>query len=121
MQAQLKMYKSIKINFDKVFDVSKKYFNQKAHKPDIHVNYLVLLTNMQKAKQIQPNFIGPFIITNTTYLDGNMVRIDALDLPGGPQIVSNLCLKPFIPCPAKDAFIAEAGGPHQPNHTSPPQ
>uniref|UniRef100_A0A915JFG4 Uncharacterized protein n=1 Tax=Romanomermis culicivorax TaxID=13658 RepID=A0A915JFG4_ROMCU len=121
MQAQLKMYESIKTNIDKAAKVSKKYFDQKAHRCKINVNDLVLLTNMSKANKIQPNFIGPFIVTDTAHLDGNIVTIDALHAPSQPQTVSTLPLKPFIPHPIRDAFVTEASGPHQLNHTSPLQ
>uniref|UniRef100_A0A915IXZ1 Uncharacterized protein n=1 Tax=Romanomermis culicivorax TaxID=13658 RepID=A0A915IXZ1_ROMCU len=72
MQAQLKIYESIKANFDKAADISKKYSEQKACKHKINIKDLILLTNTQKANKIQSDFICPFIITNTTHLDGNM-------------------------------------------------
>uniref|UniRef100_A0A915HHB3 Uncharacterized protein n=1 Tax=Romanomermis culicivorax TaxID=13658 RepID=A0A915HHB3_ROMCU len=39
------MYKSIKANIDKADNASKKYYDQKAHKHDININNLILLTN----------------------------------------------------------------------------
>uniref|UniRef100_A0A915I3S6 Uncharacterized protein n=1 Tax=Romanomermis culicivorax TaxID=13658 RepID=A0A915I3S6_ROMCU len=53
---------------------------------------------------------GPFIVTDVSTIDNNTVTIDALDTPGRPQLVDISRLKPFIPCPARDTFMAEAGG-----------
>uniref|UniRef100_A0A915IAC2 Uncharacterized protein n=1 Tax=Romanomermis culicivorax TaxID=13658 RepID=A0A915IAC2_ROMCU len=111
------MYESIKSNLVKAADVSKNYFDKKAHKRNINVNDLVLLTNMGKANKIQPDFIGPFIVTDTTHLDEN--TINTLDTPSQPQVVSTLRLRPFIPPVAKDTLVSEAGRPTRPIHTSP--
>uniref|UniRef100_A0A915K500 Uncharacterized protein n=1 Tax=Romanomermis culicivorax TaxID=13658 RepID=A0A915K500_ROMCU len=48
------MYQSIKSNLEKAADVSKDYFDKKAHKCNMNVNDLVLLINMLKANKIQP-------------------------------------------------------------------
>uniref|UniRef100_A0A915KW35 Uncharacterized protein n=1 Tax=Romanomermis culicivorax TaxID=13658 RepID=A0A915KW35_ROMCU len=75
---------------DKAADTSKKYFDQNACKPEININNLVLLTNMQKSNKIQPDFIGPFIITDAIYLHMNIVTIDTLDEQNGsssPDVV----------------------------------
>uniref|UniRef100_A0A915ICG5 Uncharacterized protein n=1 Tax=Romanomermis culicivorax TaxID=13658 RepID=A0A915ICG5_ROMCU len=63
------------------------------------------------ANKIQPDFIGPFLITDASRAAENVVTIDSLDAPGGPQTVSITRLKPFAPRPAKDAFENEEGGP----------
>uniref|UniRef100_A0A915I979 Uncharacterized protein n=1 Tax=Romanomermis culicivorax TaxID=13658 RepID=A0A915I979_ROMCU len=102
------MYESIKTNLYKAAHISKKYFNQKARKRKINVNDLVLLTNKPKANKIQPDFMGPFIVTGNDHLDGNVVTIDALDASSQPQTIFALWLKPFIPHTARDALVNEA-------------
>uniref|UniRef100_A0A915JQ72 Uncharacterized protein n=1 Tax=Romanomermis culicivorax TaxID=13658 RepID=A0A915JQ72_ROMCU len=111
------MHKKIKANLDAAVAVSKQYFDRKARKRDFAVKDLVLLTNTRKANKIQPDFIGPFLIMDASRAAQNVVTIDSLDAPGRPQTVSMKCLKPFVPCPAKDAFEFKEGGPHLP-HTS---
>uniref|UniRef100_A0A915K061 Uncharacterized protein n=1 Tax=Romanomermis culicivorax TaxID=13658 RepID=A0A915K061_ROMCU len=69
------------------------------------------------ASKIQPDFIGPFLITDASRGAENVVTIDSLDAPGRPQTVSMMRLKPFIPQPAKEAFELEDGGLRLP-HTS---
>uniref|UniRef100_A0A915KPR4 Uncharacterized protein n=1 Tax=Romanomermis culicivorax TaxID=13658 RepID=A0A915KPR4_ROMCU len=117
MQAQLKMHEKIKANLDVAAAVSKEYFDRKARTRAFAVNHLVLLTNTQKANKIQPDFIRPFIIMDTSRAAENVVTIDSLNVPGQPQTVSRTPLKPFVPGLAKEAFELEAGGPHSP-HTS---
>uniref|UniRef100_A0A915KXT3 Uncharacterized protein n=1 Tax=Romanomermis culicivorax TaxID=13658 RepID=A0A915KXT3_ROMCU len=68
-------------------------------------------------KANQPDFIGSFLITDASRAAENIVTIDLLDAPGGPQTVSRMRLKSFVPRPAKDAFEFEEGGPLLP-HTS---
>uniref|UniRef100_A0A915J729 Integrase catalytic domain-containing protein n=1 Tax=Romanomermis culicivorax TaxID=13658 RepID=A0A915J729_ROMCU len=65
--------------------LSKEYFNRKARKHNLAVNDLVLLTNTCKANKIQPDFIGPFLITDASRVAENVVTIDSLDAPGRPQ------------------------------------
>uniref|UniRef100_A0A915I1Q8 Uncharacterized protein n=1 Tax=Romanomermis culicivorax TaxID=13658 RepID=A0A915I1Q8_ROMCU len=89
----------------------------KARKRDFPVNDLVLLTNTPKANKIQPDFIGPFLITDASRTAENVVTIDSIDAPSGLQTVSMMRLKLFIPRPAKEAFELEADGPRLP-HTS---
>uniref|UniRef100_A0A915L525 Uncharacterized protein n=1 Tax=Romanomermis culicivorax TaxID=13658 RepID=A0A915L525_ROMCU len=84
------MHLSIKSSLEEAANVSKNYFSKKAHKCHINVNDLALLTNTGKANKIQPNFIGPFIVTDTTHLDENVATIEALDAPSRPQTVSTL-------------------------------
>uniref|UniRef100_A0A915IJ28 C-myc n=1 Tax=Romanomermis culicivorax TaxID=13658 RepID=A0A915IJ28_ROMCU len=57
--------------------------------------------------KIQPDFIGPFLITDASCAADNVVTIDSLDTPSRPQTVSITHLKPFVPRPAKDAFQNE--------------
>uniref|UniRef100_A0A915L2Y7 Uncharacterized protein n=1 Tax=Romanomermis culicivorax TaxID=13658 RepID=A0A915L2Y7_ROMCU len=109
-QALLKMYVSIKLNLDKAADTNQKYYDQKAHKREISVNDVVFLVNNKKGNKIQPDFIGPFIVTDVSNIDNNTVTIDAFDTPGRTQLVPIYRLKPFIPRPARDTFITEAGG-----------
>uniref|UniRef100_A0A915KTS6 Uncharacterized protein n=1 Tax=Romanomermis culicivorax TaxID=13658 RepID=A0A915KTS6_ROMCU len=101
------MHETIKANLDAAAAVSKEYFNRKARKRDFAVNDLVLLTNTRKAKKIQPDFIGPFMITDASRAAENVVTIDPLDGPGRLQTVSIMHLKPFVPRPAIDAFETE--------------
>uniref|UniRef100_A0A915JLE2 Uncharacterized protein n=1 Tax=Romanomermis culicivorax TaxID=13658 RepID=A0A915JLE2_ROMCU len=117
MHPQLKKHEKIKTNLEKAATVSKVYFDPKAHTCDLAINDLDLLTNKQKTNKIQPDFIGPFMITDVSRIAKNIVTMDSLDGPGQPQNVSTLCLKPFIPRPAKEIFELEAGGTHMP-HTS---
>uniref|UniRef100_A0A915J0J9 Uncharacterized protein n=1 Tax=Romanomermis culicivorax TaxID=13658 RepID=A0A915J0J9_ROMCU len=111
------MHEKIKANLNSAATVSKEYFDQKARKRNFPINDLVLLTNTRKANKIQPNFIGPFLITDASCTAENVVTIDSLNAPGRPQTISMTGLKPFIPPPAKDAFEFEEGGPRLP-HTS---
>uniref|UniRef100_A0A915IPB5 Uncharacterized protein n=1 Tax=Romanomermis culicivorax TaxID=13658 RepID=A0A915IPB5_ROMCU len=107
------MHEKIKLNLEKATAVSKAYFDRKARIRDLTVNNLVLLTNTQKVNKIQPNFIGPFIITDASRVAENFVTIDSLDPPGQLKNVSRLRLKPFIPRSTKAVFNFEAGGlPH---------
>uniref|UniRef100_A0A915JM01 Integrase zinc-binding domain-containing protein n=1 Tax=Romanomermis culicivorax TaxID=13658 RepID=A0A915JM01_ROMCU len=108
--AQLKMHESIKYNLEKAPNISKNYRDKKGHKGDININDL--------ANKIQPNFIGPFIVTHTAHLDKNIVTIEALDAHGRPQTVSMLRSKLFIPHPAKDVLNFEAGEPYWTSNTS---
>uniref|UniRef100_A0A915IVH7 Uncharacterized protein n=1 Tax=Romanomermis culicivorax TaxID=13658 RepID=A0A915IVH7_ROMCU len=117
MQAQLKMHEKIKANLDAAAAVSKEYFDQKAQKRDFAVNDLDLLTNTRKANKIQPDFIESFLITDVSRAAENVVTIDSLDAPGGPQTLSTTCSKPFIQHPAKEASELKARGPCLP-HTS---
>uniref|UniRef100_A0A915JDM9 Uncharacterized protein n=1 Tax=Romanomermis culicivorax TaxID=13658 RepID=A0A915JDM9_ROMCU len=94
------MHKKIKANLDIAAAVSKDYFDRKARIRDLAVNNLVLLTNTRKVNKIQPNFIGPFIITDVSWAAKNVVTIDSLDAPSRPQTVSMTQLKPFIQRPA---------------------
>uniref|UniRef100_A0A915JTW9 Uncharacterized protein n=1 Tax=Romanomermis culicivorax TaxID=13658 RepID=A0A915JTW9_ROMCU len=66
---------------------------------------------------MQPDFIGPFTITDTSRAAKNVVTIDSPDVPRRPQTVSRMPLKPFIPRPAKESFELEASGLRLP-HTS---
>uniref|UniRef100_A0A915KDX3 Uncharacterized protein n=1 Tax=Romanomermis culicivorax TaxID=13658 RepID=A0A915KDX3_ROMCU len=93
-QVQLRMHEKIKANLDTAAAVSKEYFDRKAQTCDPAINNLVLLTNTQKANKIQPNFIGPFIITEVSRVAENIVTINSLDAPGRLQTVSMLHLKP---------------------------
>uniref|UniRef100_A0A915L531 Uncharacterized protein n=1 Tax=Romanomermis culicivorax TaxID=13658 RepID=A0A915L531_ROMCU len=104
-------------NLDEAAAISKEYFDRKARKHDFVVNDLVLLTNRRKANKIQPDFIGPFLITNVSRAAENVVTIHSLDAPGRPQTVSIMPLKLFVPRPAKAAFENEEGGPRM-LHTS---
>uniref|UniRef100_A0A915I930 Uncharacterized protein n=1 Tax=Romanomermis culicivorax TaxID=13658 RepID=A0A915I930_ROMCU len=58
MQVQLKMYESIKTNLGKAANGNKKYFDKKARKPEININDLILLTNMQKVKKFSPTLLA---------------------------------------------------------------
>uniref|UniRef100_A0A915I7Y1 Uncharacterized protein n=1 Tax=Romanomermis culicivorax TaxID=13658 RepID=A0A915I7Y1_ROMCU len=51
-------------------------------------------------------------LDHVSNIDNNTVTIDALDTPGPQQLVPISRLEPFIPCPARDTFITEAGGSH---------
>uniref|UniRef100_A0A915JWI9 Uncharacterized protein n=1 Tax=Romanomermis culicivorax TaxID=13658 RepID=A0A915JWI9_ROMCU len=82
------MHETIKANLDMAAAVSKEYFDRKARKRNFAVNDLVLLTNTPKANKIQPDFIGPFLITDASRAAENVVTIDSLDAPGCPQTVS---------------------------------
>uniref|UniRef100_A0A915KIX2 Uncharacterized protein n=1 Tax=Romanomermis culicivorax TaxID=13658 RepID=A0A915KIX2_ROMCU len=84
MQAQLKMHETIKANLDSTAAISKEYFDRKARKRDFAVNDLVLLTNTRKANKIQPDFVGPFLITDASRAAENIVTIDSIDGPGRP-------------------------------------
>uniref|UniRef100_A0A915KDX0 Uncharacterized protein n=1 Tax=Romanomermis culicivorax TaxID=13658 RepID=A0A915KDX0_ROMCU len=110
-QAQFKRYELIKLNLNKAPNASKEYYHQKAHKGEINVNDLILLVNNKKGNKIQPDFIGPFIITNIANLDNDTITTRLPNRPCHPQHVAISHLKPFIPRPAKDTFITEAGGP----------
>uniref|UniRef100_A0A915I078 Uncharacterized protein n=1 Tax=Romanomermis culicivorax TaxID=13658 RepID=A0A915I078_ROMCU len=110
-QAQLKMHEKIKANLDVAAAISKEYFDPKARTGDFAINDLVLLTNTRKMNKIQPDFIGPFIITYASRTAENIVTIDSLDAPSRRQTVSRTRLKPFVPCPAKDVFDLETGRP----------
>uniref|UniRef100_A0A915J6D7 Uncharacterized protein n=1 Tax=Romanomermis culicivorax TaxID=13658 RepID=A0A915J6D7_ROMCU len=112
------MQEKIKANLDVAAAVSKEYFNLKAGTRNFAVNDLVLLTNTRKANKIQPDFIGPFLITDASPAAENVITIDSLDAPSQLQTISMTCLKPFIPRPTKNAFELKAGGPHLP-HTLP--
>uniref|UniRef100_A0A915KH07 Uncharacterized protein n=1 Tax=Romanomermis culicivorax TaxID=13658 RepID=A0A915KH07_ROMCU len=103
------MHEKIKANLDKAASVTPTR--------DRAVSDLVLLTNAGKANKIQPDFIGPFIIMDVSRVVENVLTIHSLDAPGRLQTISRLRLKPFIPCPAKEIFELEAGGPYLP-HTS---
>uniref|UniRef100_A0A915ISS2 Uncharacterized protein n=1 Tax=Romanomermis culicivorax TaxID=13658 RepID=A0A915ISS2_ROMCU len=94
------MHEKIKANLDAAAADSKEYFDPKARECDFTVNDLVLLTNTRKVNKIQPDFIGPFLITDASRAAENVVTIDSLDAPGGPRTVSMMHLKPFIPHPA---------------------
>uniref|UniRef100_A0A915HQR4 Uncharacterized protein n=1 Tax=Romanomermis culicivorax TaxID=13658 RepID=A0A915HQR4_ROMCU len=115
------MHETIKTNLENATTISKAYFDKKDRLGDFTVNNLVLLTNTRKANKIQADFIGPFIITNTTHIAENVATIDLLDTPGQLQPVSTLRLKLFIQHPTKDSFDSKAGGPHCKSHTSPLQ
>uniref|UniRef100_A0A915ITM3 Uncharacterized protein n=1 Tax=Romanomermis culicivorax TaxID=13658 RepID=A0A915ITM3_ROMCU len=101
------MHESIKTNLQKAATISNAYFDKKAHARDLTINDFILLTNTQKANIIQSDFIGRFIVTDSARISENVLTIDLLDAPGRPQIVSTLCLKPFIPGLTKDIFISE--------------
>uniref|UniRef100_A0A915JMV3 Uncharacterized protein n=1 Tax=Romanomermis culicivorax TaxID=13658 RepID=A0A915JMV3_ROMCU len=116
-QAQVKIHEKIKANLDAAAAVSKEYFDRKARTCNFAINDLALLTNTRKANKIQPDFSGPFIITDASWAAENVVTTDSLDAPHRPQTVSTRRLKPFIPRPAKDVFALETGGPRLP-HTS---
>uniref|UniRef100_A0A915KFN5 Uncharacterized protein n=1 Tax=Romanomermis culicivorax TaxID=13658 RepID=A0A915KFN5_ROMCU len=81
MQVQLKMYESIKQNLDKAADASKKYYDQKASKPEISINNLILLVTNKKGNKIQPDLMGQFIVTDVSNIHYNTITIDALDTP----------------------------------------
>uniref|UniRef100_A0A915K954 Uncharacterized protein n=1 Tax=Romanomermis culicivorax TaxID=13658 RepID=A0A915K954_ROMCU len=76
------MHEKIKTNLDKAAVVSKEYFNRKARTGYLAINNLVLLTNTGKANKIQSDFIGPFVITDTSCVAENVINIDSLDPPG---------------------------------------
>uniref|UniRef100_A0A915JG98 Uncharacterized protein n=1 Tax=Romanomermis culicivorax TaxID=13658 RepID=A0A915JG98_ROMCU len=115
------MHEKIKANLDAAAAVSKEHLDRKARKQrHFAVNDLVLLTNTRKVNKIQPNFAGPFLITDASRTAENIVTIDSLDAPGRPQTISTTGLKLFVRRPAKDAFEFEEGGPRLP-HTSPRQ
>uniref|UniRef100_A0A915J503 Uncharacterized protein n=1 Tax=Romanomermis culicivorax TaxID=13658 RepID=A0A915J503_ROMCU len=103
------MHEKIKANLDAAATASKEYFDHKAQTRNFAVNDLVLLTNRGKAKKIQPDFIGPFLITDASHAAENVVTINSLDTPGRLPTVSMTGLKPFILCPAKDIFALETG------------
>uniref|UniRef100_A0A915J1B0 Uncharacterized protein n=1 Tax=Romanomermis culicivorax TaxID=13658 RepID=A0A915J1B0_ROMCU len=111
------MHEEIKANLYAVAPVSKEYFDRKARTCNFAVNNLVLLTNTRKANKIQLDFIGPILITDASHATENVITIDSLDAPSRPQTISATPLKPFILCPAKEAFELKAGGPRLP-HTS---
>uniref|UniRef100_A0A915IK98 Uncharacterized protein n=1 Tax=Romanomermis culicivorax TaxID=13658 RepID=A0A915IK98_ROMCU len=66
---------------------------------------------------MQSDFIGPFLITDASHAAQNAVTNNSINVPGRPQTVSRMRLKPFIPRPAKEVFELETGGPCSP-HTS---
>uniref|UniRef100_A0A915K1S9 Uncharacterized protein n=1 Tax=Romanomermis culicivorax TaxID=13658 RepID=A0A915K1S9_ROMCU len=82
------MHEKIKANLDVATMVSKEYFDQKARTRDFTIKDLVLLTKTRKANKIQPDFIGPFIITVTSREAQNVLTIDSLDTPRQQQTVS---------------------------------
>uniref|UniRef100_A0A915KS50 Uncharacterized protein n=1 Tax=Romanomermis culicivorax TaxID=13658 RepID=A0A915KS50_ROMCU len=76
------MHEKIKTNLEKATTVSKEYFDQKARVRDLAINDLVLLTNSRKVNKIQPDFIGPFMITDASQVAENVTSIDSLDTLG---------------------------------------
>uniref|UniRef100_A0A915J0E7 Uncharacterized protein n=1 Tax=Romanomermis culicivorax TaxID=13658 RepID=A0A915J0E7_ROMCU len=88
-QAQLKMHKKIKANLDTAAVVSKEYFDRKARTGHLAINDFVLLNNTRKANKIQPDFIGPFIITDTSGIAENVITMDSLDATSRRQTVSS--------------------------------
>uniref|UniRef100_A0A915I0T2 Uncharacterized protein n=1 Tax=Romanomermis culicivorax TaxID=13658 RepID=A0A915I0T2_ROMCU len=111
------MHDQIKTNLHVAAAVTKEYFVRKAQKCNFALSDLALLTNTRKANKIQPDFIGPFLIRDTSRTAEKVVTIESLHAPDRPQTVSTTRLKPFILRPTKEAFELEAGGPRLP-HTS---
>uniref|UniRef100_A0A915KIP0 Polyprotein n=1 Tax=Romanomermis culicivorax TaxID=13658 RepID=A0A915KIP0_ROMCU len=89
-QAQLKMHQKIKANLDVAAKISKEYFDGKARTRNFAIKDLVLLTNTRKENKIQPNFIGPFIITDASRAAENVVTIDSLNAPSRLKTVSKM-------------------------------
>uniref|UniRef100_A0A915JZZ9 Uncharacterized protein n=1 Tax=Romanomermis culicivorax TaxID=13658 RepID=A0A915JZZ9_ROMCU len=87
------MHKKIKANLDAAAAVSKEYFDRKARKQDFTINNLVLLTNTCKANKIQPNFIGPFLITDASHAADN-IMVTMLTRQQGSLIVQQTIVFP---------------------------
>uniref|UniRef100_A0A915JEU8 Uncharacterized protein n=1 Tax=Romanomermis culicivorax TaxID=13658 RepID=A0A915JEU8_ROMCU len=83
------MHKKIKANLDTAAVVSKEYFDRKARTRHHAINDFVLLNNTRKANKIQPDFIGPFIITDASGIAENVITMDSLDATSRRQTVSS--------------------------------
>ena len=83
-----KVHDIVRANVKKAQARQKAYYDQKAVTKDFDIGDLVLLKNNTKKTKIDPNYIGPFIVTKVDDLGANTIEIDSVEDPGQPFIVA---------------------------------
>ena len=94
-------------NIERAQAKQKEYYDKKATEKNFQPGDLVFLKNPTRKKKLDPEFLGPFVVTETEKLPDNTIEVDELDNPGRPALVSKQRCKLYFQPQVPLIFIEE--------------